>query len=109
AAIESWLQRNIKTAVAGQQSRVLAVLLNPFFVDDKHRNFRTILRRVPNLLDVIGRRIDGGRVDLGPARALHVAQLHAINRGRHGEGLESEEDFVTVIPAGGAENISKRR
>jgi hypothetical protein len=72
AAVESRCHRDVKTAVAGQQRGVLAIPLDSLFADDKHRNFRAIFRAVPNLLHVIGRRIDGGRVDFGPERAFHV-------------------------------------
>ncbi len=72
AAVESRFQRDVETAIAGQQSRILAVLLDSLFVDDKHRNFRAIFRRVPNLLHVVGGRIDGGRVDFSPEHAFHV-------------------------------------
>src|ERR1039458_5684518 len=111
AAVETWRLRDVKTAVAGQQGWVLAVLLDSLFADDKHRDLRAIFRAVPDLLHVIGGRIDGGRVNLGPERAVYAGpidfgQVNAINRRWHGEGLESEKDFVAVIPAGGAENSS---
>src|ERR1039458_7826097 len=111
AAVETWRLRDVKTAVAGQQGWVLAVLLYSLFADDKHRDLRAIFRAVPDLLHVISGRIDGGRVNLGPERAVYAGpidfgQVNAINRRWHGEGLESEEDLVAVIPAGGAENSS---
>ena len=108
AAAESRRQRDVETSVSGQQRGVLAILLDSLFTDDKHRNFRSVLRVVPNLLDVVGGRIDGGRVHFGPKRALHAGQIDAVNRRWHGEGLESEKDFVAVIAAGGIENASDR-
>ena len=57
-------QRDVETAVAGEQSGILAILLDSLFADDKHRDFRAVFRGVPNLLHVISGRIDGGRVDL---------------------------------------------
>src|ERR1700689_4442350 len=90
AAVEGWRQRDVKTTVAGHQGWVLAVFLDSLFVDYKHWDLRAIFRVVPDLLDVIGRGIDGRRIYFGPERALYVAQIHAINRGRNSEGLESK-------------------
>src|SRR4030081_1469528 len=58
AAIKSRLQRDIETAVASEQGGVLAILLDSLFVNDKHRNFRSVFRVVPNLLHVISGRIE---------------------------------------------------
>jgi hypothetical protein len=91
AAAESRRQRDVKAAIAGQQCWVLAVFLDSLLADDKHRNLRAVLRGVPNLLHVIGRRIDGGRVNFGPQRAFHIGQINAVNRGWDGERLESEK------------------
>ncbi len=106
AAAESRSLRDVEAAVAIQQGGVLAVLLNSLLADDKHRNFRAVPRAVPNLLDSISRRIDGRRIDFGPERAFYIVQINAIDRRWHGEGMESEKDFVAIIPAGGAENTA---
>src|SRR5208282_1217154 len=53
AAVESWRQRDVKTAVAVQQGWVLAILLDSLLSDYKHRDLRPVFRGVPNLLDVI--------------------------------------------------------
>src|SRR5208282_3821085 len=62
AAAETWRQRDVKTAVAGEQRGILAVLLDSLLADDKHRDFRAVFRGVPDLLHVISGRIDGRRV-----------------------------------------------
>ena len=76
AAAETRRQRDVKAAVARQQCGVFAVLLDSLLAHDKHRNLRAVLRAVPHLPHVIGGRIDGRRIDLGPERAFHVAAFH---------------------------------
>src|SRR5262249_44280850 len=51
ARVERWRQCDVEAAVAGQQRRVLPVLLDPLLVRQEHRDRRLVLRRIRHLLD----------------------------------------------------------
>src|ERR1700685_1549999 len=90
-------QADVESTIARQQRRILAVQHQTLLVKNKHRNLGPILRRKPDLIDLISRRINRRRVHSGPKLRLRVLpEIDAINAGRNRERLESEKGFVAV-------------
>ncbi len=75
---------DVEAAVGREEGRVLAVELEPFLVDDEHRDFRPVLARVENLLRLVagGVELDLARPeDLGRARG----RIELVDRRRISE------------------------
>src|SRR6266446_5836376 len=96
AANEAGRQADVKTAVSGEQRGVVAVQLQSFFMEDKHGNLGAVFRRVPDLVDFVGGRIDAGGVYFVPQISFVAGEIVMIDGRWDSERLKAEEKFLAI-------------
>src|SRR5258708_2021624 len=101
-------QADIESAIAGEKGRILPVEYQISLVEHEHGHMRAVFGIKPKLLDFVLFWINSWSIHFAPKRRGASGQVNLINRIRHGEGMEREEDLFAVPLAADSENTPDR-